>query len=198
MRGKKIKIDKDILLQIYNECNRSLNKTAEKLGTSAKTIKRRFVEYGLEYDEKVQYSVNEDFFDELNEQSMYWLGFLATDGNVYKHQYSYVINLELATKDINILYKFKDHINFTGPANSYIIKPKGEGFKQAEYYSSKVSFTSKKIFDRLADFNIVPNKTHIYEFLPLLLSAKYQMERVGLENLLLCLILFYVMEFFLA
>lgn len=167
MRGKKFKIDKETLIETYNECDRSLNKTAEKLGTSSKSIKRRFDDYGLEYDGKVEYSVNEEFFDELNEKSMYWLGFLATDGNVRKYQYSYIIKLALATKDIDILYKFKEHINFTGTVRSYVVKPSPKSLsslKKDEYYSSQISFTSKKIFNRLAEFNIVPNKTHIYEF----------------------------------
>src|SRR5271157_1835828 len=102
MRGK-IVIDKDELLDTYEKNGRSLHQTAKILGTSSMTIKRRFDEYGLAYDPKPKYSCNEAFFDELNEKSMYWLGFLATDGNVQKHHYSYEIKLALATKDIEIL-----------------------------------------------------------------------------------------------
>lgn len=161
MRGKYVVIDKQILLDTYEKCGRSLNKTGEILGIPPKTIKRKFVEYGLEYDKKKEYYCNEDFFDELNEQSLYWLGFLATDGNVYKSKSSYTIRLKLATKDINILHKFKDHIGFTGPINSYIIKKNDNpSFKKEKYFASQVSLTSKKIFERLANFNIIPNKTH--------------------------------------
>jgi len=166
MRGKYIEIDKNLLLETYENCGRSLNQTGKILGISAKTIKRKFVEYGLEYDKKIEYSCNEDFFNELNEQSLYWLGFLATDGNLYKNKYSYEITLSLATKDIDILKKFKTHINFTGPIHSYIVKnnKKDVNFKQDEYYRSSIRFTSEKIFNHLSNFNIVPAKTHILEF----------------------------------
>jgi hypothetical protein len=166
MRGIYIEIDKNLLLETYEKCGRNLNKTAKKLNTTSITIKRRLIEYGLGYDTKVKYSCDESFFDDLNEKSMYWLGFLATDGNVYKNKYSYSISLRLASKDIDILEKFKKDIKFTGPILSYTIKNKYKQkfLKKPEYYSSGISFTSKKIFEKLAEFNIVPAKTYIYKF----------------------------------
>lgn len=166
MRSDKILIDKDLLLDVYERGGRSLNQTALLLGVSSKTIKRRFDEYGIIYDPKTHYSCNEEYFDTLTEQSVYWLGFLITDGNVRKHNYSYTIKLALATEDVEHIKKLKQHIAFTGPVHSYIIKNNGKQafLKKEEYYSSTMSITSKKIFDRLAQFNVIPAKTHIVSF----------------------------------
>jgi hypothetical protein len=166
MRGKYVEIDKNLLIETYEKCGRSLNKTGKVLGIPAKTIKRRFDDYGLKCDPKIEYSLNHDYFDNLTEQSMYWLGFIATDGNLYKNKYSYNINIKLATEDKHHLDKYKNHINFTGNVRSYIKKNDGKNpkMKKDEYYYSVIYFTSRKIFDRLADFNIVPAKTHILEF----------------------------------
>lgn len=164
MRSDYINIDKNLLIKIYEDNKKSLLKTANVLNISEKTIKRRFIEYGLEYDKKIKYTCNESFFDDLNERTLYWLGFLATDGNVYKHKYSYTTSLKLATKDISILESFKQDLKYTGPIHSYttINNGKNINFKKPKYYYSEIMINSKKIFDRLAIFNIVPNKTHIY------------------------------------
>jgi hypothetical protein len=164
MRGKYIKIDKDTLIKTYDDNERSMRAAGNALGISEKTIMRRMKEYGIEWDKKVFYPCNENFFDELNEKSLYWLGFLATDGNVYKHNYSYTISIKLASKDKDHLVKFKEHIESLAPIHDAITKRKYDAFKKSEYYSSQLSFTSEKIFNRLAEFNIVPNKTHVYRF----------------------------------
>jgi len=38
------------------------------------------------------------------------------------------------------------------------------GFIKNEYLANEIIITSEKIFNRLAEFNIVPNKTHTYRF----------------------------------
>lgn len=164
MRGKYTIIDKNILIKAYEDSDRSMRATGKALGTSEKTIMRRMKEYGIEWDKKVFYPCNENFFDELNEKSLYWLGFLAADGNLYKHHYTYSISLKLATKDKEHLIKFKDHINSLSPIHDFVVKKKGEAFKKREYFSSQFTISSEKIFNRLAEFNIVPAKTHIYKF----------------------------------
>jgi hypothetical protein len=169
-RSDYVEIDENLLLQTYNECGRSLNKTAEKLETSSRLIRSRFKDYGLEYDAKIIYSLNHDYFDILDEHQMYWLGFLITDGCVMKHNYSYIIQLSLATKDVCILEWFKKDLEFTGPITNRIIKNEfkqdgvGKYLKQEYYYRSTIQLTSKKIFDRLGEFGIVPRKTYIVKF----------------------------------
>ncbi len=165
MRGKYTIIDKDTLIKAYEDSGRSMRATGKILGTSEKTVMRRMKEYGIEWDKKVFYPCNENFFDELNEKSLYWLGFLATDGNVYKHQYSYNISIKLASKDKDHIMRFKQNIESLSPVHDYVMKkPKDPNFIKDEYYVSEITITSEKIFNRLGEFNIVPNKTHIYRF----------------------------------
>ncbi|CAM6003632.1 unnamed protein product [Sphagnum balticum] len=164
MRGKYTIIDKDILLKAYEDSGRSMRATGKALGTSEKTIMRRMKEYGIEWDAKVFYPCNENFFDELNEKSLYWLGFLATDGNVFKHNYSYTIALKLAAKDKAHILQFKTDIGSTAPIHDTIVGPKSKAFKKKEYPGAQFTITSEKIFNRLAEFNIVPRKTHTYRF----------------------------------
>jgi uncharacterized protein (DUF736 family) len=165
MRGKYTHIDKDTLIKTYEDNNRSMRAAAKVLGTSEKTIMRRMKEYGYEWDPKPFYKCNENFFDELNEKSLYWLGFLATDGNVYKHNYTYNICFKLSAKDRNHLQKFKDDICSESPIHDIITKPKNnDNFKKKEYPGITLNISSEKIFNRLAQFNIVPAKTHIYRF----------------------------------
>jgi hypothetical protein len=115
MRGKYTIIDKDVLSKTYEDNKRSLRAAGKALGVSDKTVMRHMIKNNLKWDKKILYSCNENFFDDLNEQSLYWLGFLSADGNVYKHKYSYSVNLRIALKDLEHLKKFKDHIGFTGP-----------------------------------------------------------------------------------
>jgi hypothetical protein len=168
MRGKYTAIDKEILIKAYENNGRSMRATGKALGTSEKTIMRRMKEYDYEWDKKVFYSCNDNFFDELNEKSLYWLGFLATDGNVYKHNYSYTINLKLSQKDREHLLKFKSDLNFEGPIHDSVSHKSMNNKKSKDYFGSQITVTSEKIFNRLAEFNIVPAKTHIYRFPELL------------------------------
>lgn len=164
MRGKYTTIDKDTLIKAYEDNGRSMRATSKALGTSEKTVMRRMREYGIEWDKKVFYPCNENFFDELNEKSLYWLGFLAADGNVYKHQYSYSLSLKLADKDREHLLKFKTDIESLSPIHNTIKKASSEAFKKKEYPAVQLTINSEKIFNRLAEFNIVPAKSHIYRF----------------------------------
>jgi hypothetical protein len=164
MRGKYTTIEKEILLKTYEDYGRSMRATGKALNTSEKTIMRRMKEYGIEWDKKVFYPCNDNFFDELNEKSLYWLGFLATDGNVYKHNYSHTVSLKLAAKDKEHVLTFKSNIESAAPFHNIIKKANNIAFKKKEYPAVQFTITSEKIFNRLAEFNIVPNKTHIYRF----------------------------------
>lgn len=166
MRGKYVLIEKDTLIKSYEDNGRSMRATAKALGTSEKSIMRRMKEYGIEWDKKVFYPCNENFFDELNEKSLYWLGFLATDGWVVKHNYTYEISLKLANKDLEHLKLFKEQLESQSPIHDKIEKKIAgqDGFKKDEYLANQITISSEKIFNRLAEFNIVPQKTHIYRF----------------------------------
>jgi|ERR1700722_782419 len=158
---KKIEIDTETLIEAYKKSGRSLRKTAKILGTSEKTIQRRLKEINYNYESKKKYFCNEQFFDKLDEKSLYWLGFLATDGNI---SFPNELRFGLAIKDRAHLIKFKIDINSNSPIHDYIAKRNNEKFKKSEYPYSTISISSKKICDKLAEYNIVPAKTYTYEF----------------------------------
>ena len=148
-----VNIDKKFLEDTYNECDRNINKTAKKLGISSYTIRHRLIEFNIPYD-KTKYQHNESVFDELNEESMYWLGFLATDGNVYKNR----ISLRLATKDGHMVEKFKKFLQTNAPIiNSQRLT------KNTMCFNTGLRINSQYLTKKLSEYGIIPNKTFIYK-----------------------------------
>lgn len=166
MRGKYTTIDKDTLIRAYEDSGRSMRATGKSLGTSEKTVMRRMKEFGIEWDKKVFYPCNEDIFDQLNEKSLYWLGFIATDGCVMKHNYTYELKMKLAHKDLEHLKLFKAHLESVSPIHDKIEKKTAgkDGFKKSEYLAHQITISSEKLFNRLGEFNIIPSKTSTYHF----------------------------------
>lgn len=102
------------------------------------------------------YSCDDDFFSSHTERSLYWAGFLAADGNVQKNSAKgRVLLLTLANKDRAHLELFKEHLRAQSPISEVTSGNSSQG---------KIAITSAKIFDDLAKFNVVPNKTLTYEF----------------------------------
>ena len=92
---------------------------------------------------------DDSVFDEINEESAYWIGFLTADGNVSDNDY---IAICLQIQDIDHLKKFKKFLK----TNAKITVNMNRKFP-----CCSISIHSKKIADRLSDFGIVPRKTHI-------------------------------------
>jgi hypothetical protein len=109
------------------------------------------------------YSLNHNFFSQLTPQSMYWAGFIASDGNIAKDKPR--ITVALKSNDINHLQKFKENISFDGPIHNIIQIDKRENFKTGKYYKSQIRFTSHQITkDLLNNFLITPNKSKTLQF----------------------------------
>lgn len=107
------------------------------------------------------YGLNENVFDEINEESAYWIGFILSDGNVYKgDRNSNSINFGLKESDWEHLEKLKKFLGCTKPL----------------YRNNKsvfIAFYSKKIQDKLAEFGIVPCKSKIAKVPELLKNNKH-------------------------
>lgn len=109
-----------------------------KIKTHSKAIRDR---YG--------YGLNENVFDEINEESAYWIGFILADGNVYRGSRNVnSINFGLKKSDWEHLEKLKKFFGCTKP----IYYNKGLCF---------ISFYSRKIQNKLAELGIVPRKSKI-------------------------------------
>ena len=108
-----------------------------------------------------KYLVNDNYFDIENERMAYLLGFLASDGTVRKN--SNEIKLSLSSIDKDILLEFQKEVGGR-PVKDYLTQ---EGFETSTW-----AFTSEHIKKKLAEYNIVPQKTFTFSF-PKKLDKKY-------------------------
>ena len=83
-----------------------INKVVKEFCPNAKAIKQ----VNRSNSDAVKYELNTNYFNELNPESAYWLGFIFADGSLQKHR----LTIRLASKDIEHLNKFKKCLNFNG------------------------------------------------------------------------------------
>ena len=103
---------------------------------------------------------NANAFDEYSENSCYWAGFLAADGNVDSKNR---IRLMLKYDDLSHLEKFKEFLQSTHTISS----------NTDTYNRCSFEFTHKEMRELLEfNFGIVPNKTDKLEF-PAYIPNKY-------------------------
>ena len=172
----KCKIDKSLIEQEYFQNNKSQKEIANKLGISQWVISQRMKEFGLKSKNRTWklhnhvYSVNEEFFDELNGENALALGWLASDGYVQTKANSFVFGFKIAKKDEEVLYKIKELLKFNGRINSFenVLSKTGKSYAQVQMY-----INSKKLVKRLKKFGIVQNKTANLKF-PSLIAKSNQ------------------------
>lgn len=92
--------------------------------------------------------LNELAFDEINQESAYWIGFLMSDGCISEVGSSKQISVHIGIEDIDHLYKFKKFLS-------------AEHDVRTTKYGKSVqfSFCSNTIAGRLARFGVVPRKS---------------------------------------
>lgn len=110
-------------------------------------------------EQKRIYNLNENVFNELNENSLYWLGFIAADGNLYINSRG-TKNLQfgLHQKDEDQIDKMKCFFGTKKPTYYY----KSKRLYKGKYIISpevKFNIISKKIFDDICSYGIMPKKT---------------------------------------
>lgn len=106
------------------------------------------------------YSCNHSFFSDINnEENAYWLGFIAADGYVtrLKSRYSQQLIVSLASKDRGHLLRLRESLQSNHPIRDYDYSNRGKG--KSKPYTS-FSIRSQQLCDDLAQFGIVPAKTH--------------------------------------
>jgi DNA-binding transcriptional regulator WhiA len=92
--------------------------------------------------------INETIFDEINEESAYWIGFILSDGNIYyPKNRSKQLNFGLKESDWEHLEKFKKFIGSDKP----LYRNNNSVF---------VSFYSNKIVDKLEEYGITQRKSN--------------------------------------
>lgn len=102
-----------------------------------------------------RYGFREDAFDEVNESSSYWAGFLTADGCLYQDcRGTWILAVELGAKDRAHLVKF---LNFM-ESNKPIHRRTRLKFGRSTSTTCSVAFNSKRLVDALARWGVVPGK----------------------------------------
>lgn len=141
----------------------SLNELAEMIGKPVRSLRRKAKQLGvkLRASKLKEYEI---FFDEIDENSAYVLGFIAADGWILDNygKGTNRLTIELAKKDLDTLYKIVDlmqiprqkikevkcHINSFAPGKIQV----------------KLEVHSKYLIQALKEYNITPRKSLTLQF----------------------------------
>lgn len=115
------------------------------------------LEVGSTHRDTKNKDFDDNYFENIDtENKAYFLGLIYSDGNVREHNGGYFLNIELKREDKYILEKLSEELNC---GNKIRDRDRKTNFGDS-HMSSFTSCNSKKIFDDLARFNIVPDKSH--------------------------------------
>jgi hypothetical protein len=119
-------------------------------------MKNRKLEFGVGNSISRKYAINETFFDELNADSAYVLGYIWTDGCIKEFgRGSWGILLECSLKDREILDGIKKVMNSEAPVRTRRRKvPSGK-----EIEMSKLCLYSNRLCKALMKYGIIPRKS---------------------------------------
>lgn len=130
----------------------NIPKIENEVGISNSGIRRILKANGIYKNKR---SVNHDTLSNLLDgDSLYWIGFICGDGCVWDGGKTPA--LQITSKDIDIIKKFKKFFQSNHKVTKNIHKKNG-----GEFY--RVGFTSQKICDALKNIGITQNKTHSLE-----------------------------------
>lgn len=118
----------------------------------------------LERKTKDKFSINHEAFSVLNEDSVYWLGFIMADGHLKKAKRDgeRALQIEVSVRDKDVLYKFKDFLQFDGNIRNASHTDKRTG---KTYHSAKMQVNNVKIIEDLNRLGVpYNNKTPIVQF----------------------------------
>ena len=137
----------------YNS-GKSLKKINLISGIGCKTLSDIIKQNGeiirSDSDKSRKYTIDKNAFNELTEQSVYWIGFIMGDGCITKTGKELaVLNITLNEKDLTHIEKFKEFIGTDKPIR-YIEKDN----------TQSLSINSKEICDILSNFGIVNRKSY--------------------------------------
>jgi len=130
----------------------SLAEVGKQMGVGFSSVRRLMLRAGaqLRTDTQHQKTATNPFEVIDTEEKAYWLGFLATDGNVYGSR----IQLNLSHKDDDHLRKWCRFMGLN-PETDIKVRPK----KGTKYVIHSVAFRSKAVAHSLASLGITPKKS---------------------------------------
>jgi hypothetical protein len=146
-------IDYVAIAKIYMETDEEINSLAQRFGVSKWTLISRFKKLGAQ--KTTRRFQNNNVFFEFTQESCYWAGFVAADGNVSNDR----LSIELCILDKNHLGKFVSYLQ----GNNKICEREKKSFGKKNK-SCSVHINSKNIISDLKNnFNIIENKSLVIE-----------------------------------
>lgn len=141
-------------LQDYLTSGKSMRQLAESYkGITRGFLGGYFLAKGIDIYSRKSH-VNDHIFDTIDtEEKAYWLGFMYADGNIYKYNQSWSIELTLQEQDVEHLKKYARFIGYSG-------EPKYRESTKAY----RVSTGSRRMAEQLAQKGCVPRKSLILTF----------------------------------
>lgn len=145
---------------LKNNYNKMSNKEiATMLNRSVKSIEVKLARLKLKREPVVYYDKNK-FAEIKTESDAYWLGFLYTDGYIYKSKRNTYFGLELQISDIKHLEKLNKYME--GNANIYI---RGRYTELGNYHEMcSILFSGKMLVNNLEKLGCVERKSKIVKF----------------------------------
>ena len=147
-------------IEFYNQGN-SMNLTAKTFHSTPSTLKKLFIAENVHIrnqkeqlileNKKRAKSINHNYFDKLNNENSYYLGFLGADGTVRKDRNE--IKIGLSSVDLKFLENFQEKLQSDRAIHIY---QTNNGFEVAE-----LLFTSAQIKETIKQYGIIPNKSYI-------------------------------------
>lgn len=143
-----------------------LKEIAEYCNLDKETMRLKLQELNLKIKNanRKNRRIKSNYFSEIDTaEKAYWLGFLFTDGSVDHYKATGRIRLQLQERDKEILEQFKQDLSLDCSI-IYDERPNST--------CCSIEFVDEQIYNDLAIYNIVPNKTYIIEHIPYHLIPK--------------------------
>jgi hypothetical protein len=161
-------VSKEILEKAYGRLQ-TLKAVGRELKIDPDSVKLYMEKFGLDYTKQVRYDCDHEFFSHDNELSFYVAGFVAADGCVKEKKNSsgsicYQLQIGLSKEDKDFLIQIRDLLRANNPVFDFLIKNSERNSKWNDCWKSEFTIVSKRMFDDLKRFNIVPRKSLIYTF----------------------------------
>lgn len=158
--------DKKIICELYG--SKTSKELAEMFHAPRGTITKLWHDNGLIGKDRHIYPFTYNYFENINSKDKaYFLGWLASDGNVFKRknegQAQATIKISLDSKDYLILETLKKYIDSEKPL-SYIDRTTPKGLYRQ---SVILELVSDKMMEDLKKYNIVPYKSYEYKMVNL-------------------------------
>jgi len=104
--------DDEILKSMYKS-HESLQFISDRLKRTIPSVSNRGATLGVIKRPSYNHVFNRNYFDKVTEESAYWAGFIAADGNIFKH----VLRIQLSINDVDHLDKFRKCIGYDFPVS---------------------------------------------------------------------------------